>query len=109
MRQIFRTTRQRQTDLSRDGGIVLRMNAVRIGCDARLARIRIFANCHSQRQLTKQRHMVVFAHRLRTACAENRFFVTTVRADVQRHILNDAEHRKIIERYVNEAGSFNAN
>ena len=23
--------------------------------------------------------------------------------------LNDAEHRKIIERYVNEAGSFNAN
>ena len=70
MRQIFRTTRQRQTDLSRDGGIVLRMNAARISRDARLARIRIFANRHRQRQLTKQRHMVVFAHRLRTACAE---------------------------------------
>ena len=70
MRQIFRTTRQRQTDLSRDGGIVLRMNAARISRDARLARIRIFANRHRQRQLTKQRHMVVFAHRLRTTCAD---------------------------------------
>ena len=82
MRQIFRTARQRQTDFSRDGGIVLPMNAVRIGCDARLARVSAFTNRHRQRQLTKQRYMLVFAHRLRTACAENRFFVTTVRADV---------------------------
>ena len=78
MSQILRPTRQRQTDLPRNRGIMLRMNTARIGRDSRFTRVRVFANRHRQRQLTEQRHVEVVAHRLRAACAENRFFVAAV-------------------------------
>ena len=78
---------------ARSPGRSARDLAVGIGDDRRPAGVRLLADADVERQPAQERHVVVAAHLLRAALAEDVLGVPAVRADVDAHVLDDADDR----------------
>src|SRR5689334_2613774 len=69
----------------------LRRAPVRVGHHGRTAGIGLLADMDVERQRPQQIDVVVLAHFLRAALAEDVLLVAALRADVKAHVLDDAE------------------
>ena len=69
----------------------LRRRTLRIGLDGRLASVHLHADRHVERQRAEHLDLVVLGHPVAAAGTENGFGVAALGADVDAHVLDDAE------------------
>src|SRR3569623_1127481 len=77
------------SDIARDPGFW----TFRSRCHRGLAVVGLRANFDIERQRTQKSHAILLRHALAAALAEDVFGVTAFAADMNAHVLDDAEHR----------------
>ncbi|CAG9197453.1 hypothetical protein BGLA2_1250004 [Burkholderia gladioli] len=90
---VLRALGDRDRHLPRDLAIARRHRGIGRGGHGRRAAVGLLADRDVQRQAAKHRHAVVGRHARGAPRAEHVFLVPAVRADVDAHVLDDAEDR----------------
>src|SRR3569833_1630539 len=85
--------RQRRRHPTSDNAIDPGYWTIRIRCHRGLADVGLLANFDIERQRTQKSHAILLRHALAAALAEDVFGVTAFAADMNAHVLDDAEHR----------------
>src|SRR5207237_3666950 len=92
-REIFGSLGDEHGRLAGDFLVDRRDLAVWVGDHGRPAGVSLLADLDVERQAAEERHLIVRAHALGAALAEDRFGMTAIRADMHRHILHHADDR----------------
>src|SRR5437764_309873 len=90
-RKIGGLLRDGHGNFARNGLVDLRRRTIGIRDDGGSTGIGLLANADIERQRAEKRHVVFAAHLFGAAFAEDVFGVTAVRADVDRHVFDDAD------------------
>src|SRR5258706_9679138 len=92
-RAVLRLARDARGHLARDVAVDGGDRALGVRNHAGLAGIGLLADADVERQRAEEFHVVVLAHLLAAAGAEDVLGVPALRADVDRHVLDDADDR----------------
>src|SRR5207245_2279093 len=105
-REVLGFLRDKNCRLTRDFLVDRSDRPVRVGDDSWPSRVRLFTNPNVQWQAPEKWHVVVAAHPLCAAFAENMLGVPAIRADVNGHVLDDAYdgHPDFVEHFEALAG-----